>query len=709
MPFQLSPGVNVTEIDLTTIIPAVATTDAAFVGTFQWGPVDEITLINNQETLVSTFGLPNVNTADYWFTASNFLDYGNKLHLVRVVEDSLTTGGANTACESPQAATRLLIKNDDDYAQQDENDFDASFLKWAAAYPGQYGNNLRISICDSAPGQFANIATGETANIIASSADIYVGDNARTTAGNTGFNIGDTVYFTTADSGQVGTTPSGTYEIVAFPEGLGPAGEGAGKYGSVKATLNKVVPIAANNTVINRKWEFYDNFDQAPGTSTYAAARGSANDEIHVVVADSSGQITGVKGQVLEKYPNLSKATDAKGDDGSTLYYKDVINTQSKYIRWLNHTATAVSVSVGEGVTALDRIWGNTAFVAGVTDDIVESFEAIKGDDSRTAATPRLFLPDVKTLKGGNNGISTTPAAFMLGYDKFNDPEETDISIVLGGPHVGTTSQYIIENVAEKRKDAVAFISPRKADVVGTSTLSEKCTDVKDYRLTETEDDGIAGISSSYGVMDSGWKYQYDKFNDTYRWVPLNADIAGLCVRTDNTRDPWWSPAGFNRGAVKNVVKLAWNPQKAHRDELYKNGINPVVTFPGLGTVLFGDKTLQTKPSAFDRINVRRLFIVLEKAIATAAKFTLFEFNDEFTRSQFKNMVEPFLRDVQGRRGIYDFRVVCDETNNTGEVIDRNEFVGDIYIKPARSINFIQLNFIAVRTGVDFEEVVGKF
>ena len=215
--------------------------------------------------------------------------------------------------------------------------------------------------------------------------------------------------------------------------------------------------------------------------------------------------------------------------------------------------------------------------------------------------------------------------------------------------------------------------------------------------------------SSSYATLDSGWKYQFDKYNDLYRFVPLNGDVAGLMVRTDNTRDPWWSPAGFNRGNVKNVVKLPYNPLKAQRDQLYKKGINPIVTFPGQGTVMFGDKTLLAKPSAFDRINVRRLFIVLEKAISTASKFTLFEFNDDFTRAQFRNMVEPFLRDVQGRRGIFDFRVVCDESNNTGEVIDRNEFIGDIYIKPARSINFIQLNFVAVRTGVEFEEVVGQF
>jgi phage tail sheath protein FI len=319
-------------------------------------------------------------------------------------------------------------------------------------------------------------------------------------------------------------------------------------------------------------------------------------------------------------------------------------------------------------------------------------------------------LPDTVSLHSGADGHPTTPSAFLLGYDLFKDSEEIDISMILGGPHGGTVSKYIVESIAEKRKDCVAFISPLKANVnVEAETLSQKTDNVKAYRLTEKSDAGINSLSSSYGVMDSGWKYQYDKFNDKYRWVPLNGDIAGLCARTDQSRDAWWSPAGFNRGHIKNVARLAWNPQKAHRDELYKNGINPVVTIRGQGTVLFGDKTLQAKPSAFDRINVRRLFIVLEKAIATAAKFTLFEFNDEFTRSQFTNMVEPFLRDVQGRRGIYDFKVVCDNTNNTPEVVDRNEFVGDIYIKPARSINFIQLNFVAVRTGVSFEEVVGKF
>ena len=298
-------------------------------------------------------------------------------------------------------------------------------------------------------------------------------------------------------------------------------------------------------------------------------------------------------------------------------------------------------------------------------------------------------------------------------YDKFKSAEDYDISLVLTGKSYGGSNSgrggrvitghqlanYIIDNICERRKDCVAFVSPEKADVVANAT--DITEDVTDFRSQ------VRG--SSYAVMDSGYKYMYDKYNDVYRWVPLNGDIAGLCANTDNVRDPWYSPAGFNRGNIKNVVKLAWNPKKGERDLLYKDGVNPIVNFPGQGIVMFGDKTCLDKPSAFDRINVRRLFIVLEKAIATAAQFTLFEFNDEFTRASFVNLVTPFLRDVQGRRGITDFTVVCDETNNTGEIIDRNEFVGDIYIKPARSINFIQLNFVAVRTGVEFSEVIGNF
>ena len=394
-------------------------------------------------------------------------------------------------------------------------------------------------------------------------------------------------------------------------------------------------------------------------------------DELHVVVADQDGAFTGVPGTVLEVFKGLSRATDAKSEDGATNFYTTVINNGSSYIYNVNHRANAAA---------------NTA-------------------TNLTNSTNVAPL----TLPFGLGADGSTESALSLGtviagYDLFASAESVDISLVLTGKSRGGTNgeqlaNYLIDNIAESRKDCVVFASPDKDDVVNNA--GDESTDVVTFRNSLR--------STSYAVLDSGYKYQYDKYNDIYRFIPLNGDTAGLCVRTDDVRDPWFSPAGFNRGQIKNIVKLAYNPGKAERDILYKAGVNPVVTFPGQGTVLFGDKTLLAKPSAFDRINVRRLFIVLEKAIATATKFTLFEFNDDFTRAQFRNLVEPFLRDVQGRRGIYDFKVVCDTTNNTGEVIDRNEFIGDIYIKPAKSINFIQLNFVAVRTGVEFSEVVGQF
>jgi phage tail sheath protein FI len=377
---------------------------------------------------------------------------------------------------------------------------------------------------------------------------------------------------------------------------------------------------------------------------------------------------SGTAGTVLEKYAFVSKASDAKDDSGNSNYYKNVISNKSKYVWWVAHPATA-KLSSGTA-------WGSTA-----------NASAFK----TTTANVEYSLSNGADGSVGSSQITTA-------WDLFKNAEAVDVSLLVTGTGNSTIATYVITNIAETRKDCVAFVSPEKADVVDNAGNED--TDVVSFR------NGLA--SSSYAVIDSGYKYQYDKYSDVYRWIPLNGDIAGLCVRTDNERDPWFSPGGMNRGQIKNVIKLAWNPTKAERDDLYQKGINPVVSFPGEGTVLYGDKTMLAKPSAFDRINVRRLFITIEKAIARAARFSLFEFNDQFTRAQFVALVEPYLRDVQGRRGITDFRVVCDDTNNTAEVIDRNEFVGDIYIKPARSINFIQLNFVAVRTGVSFNEVVGS-
>ena len=437
-------------------------------------------------------------------------------------------------------------------------------------------------------------------------------------------------------------------------------------------TLGDDYKFASSNSatrVLTRKWEFHNVLDNAPGQSDYVIAFGNSSinsDEMHVVVVDDDGKFTGIPGEILEIYRGVSRATDGKTADGEANFWKDVINQKSQYI-WV---ANALS---GAGEATAENLTDSTL-------DVV-----------------------TYPLQFGKDGADEHSIAISLltnAWDKYKSKEDIDISLVLQGTTRSfVLANYLIDNIAEFRQDCVAFVSPQKADVVANPG-NEAAACVSFRNLLR---------STSYAVMDCGWKYMYDRYNDTYRWIPLNGDIAGLCARTDDTNDPWWAPAGFNRGQLKNIVKLAWNPRQTERDTLYKKNVNPVVSFPGEGTILYGDKTLLAKPSAFDRINVRRLFIVMRKAIAAAAKYTLFEFNDAFTRTMFKNMVNPYLRDIKGRRGIYDFLVVCDDTNNTPTVIDRNEFIGDIYVKPARSINFIYLNFIATPTGVSFNEVIGKF
>ena len=462
----------------------------------------------------------------------------------------------------------------------------------------------------------------------------------------------------------------------SYVNGEGVVGEWAAKY---PGALGNSIKVSMADSQTYTGWAYEAEFDSAPGTSAYVNSVGGSNDELHVVVVDEDGLWTGTQGTVLEKFAFVSKASDARKSDGTNNYYKEAINANSKYVWWMDHT-TSVDTSVA-GVGSSGVNWGSSA--------------ASNGFKDLSAAVSR-------SLSGGEDDYSATDGQLEDGFDLFANAELYDISLVLTGPANAIVSKWVVENVAQVRLDCVAFVSPTNVDsgdpIIGSGS------DAAD-QIVEFRNDASFDVDSSYAVLDSGYKYQYDRYWDKYRWIPLNGDIAGLCARTDYTNDPWWSPGGLNRGQVKNVVKLAFNPGKTERDTLYKAGVNPVVTFPGQGTVLFGDKTLQSKPSAFDRINVRRLFIVLEKAIATAAKYQLFEFNDSFTRAQFKNLVEPFLRDVQGRRGIIDFRVKCDDTNNTGEVIDRNEFVADIFIKPARSINFITLNFVAARTSVNFEEI----
>ena len=426
---------------------------------------------------------------------------------------------------------------------------------------------------------------------------------------------------------------------------------------------------SANATAFST-WTYAPDFNGVPTTSNWVSSRGGSNDEMHIIVVDTLGHFGGTPNTVLERFSYVSKAFDATNDDGTSNYYLNVINDRSKYIYVMHHAQKANGA-------ADTTTWGlpaaNTQFAEGATNY-------------------------TGTLSGGADA-APTDGNLTQAFDHFEDSEKADVSLLMTGPASQTVAEYIVNNIAETRRDLVTFISPPQAAVV--NNMGYEANDIITHRNLFN--------SSSYAIMDSGYKKQFDKYNNVYRWVPLNGDIAGLCAHTDYTNAAWWSPAGLNRGLIKNVVQLAWSPNQADRDTLYKNSINPVVSMSGVGTVLYGDKTMTSKPSAFDRINVRRLFIVLEKSISKAAKYSLFEFNDEFTRSQFVALVEPFLRDVKGRRGIYDFKVVCDETNNTPQVIDSNQFVGDIYIKPARSINFIQLNFVAVRTGVAFSEIVGKF
>jgi len=631
MAFQLSPGVNVSEIDLTTVVPAVGTTQGAFSGAFQWGPIEKRILVDSEVKLVERFGKPDANTATSFFTAANFLAYGNNLRIVRAAN---TTSNCSTS-----SGTGIYIKHEEDY---EENYFngEAAVGDWAARYVGGLGDSLRISICPSANAFSGNLTSLAS---ITSNASIV---------GNTTINLSSSGATWIANNDLISVDAGTTYIRVA-------------QVSTTVVTLATALTTAVSaGQPVLRKWQYADNFDAAPGTSTYVADKGGSRDEMHIIVIDEDGKFSGTANTVLEKYAFVSKASDARSDNGSSIYYPRVIFNKSKYVYWMDHT----SGGTNWGTAALGTTYTNLNAGVGVS------------------------------LSGGTT-VTPTDADTIRGYGYFADPEIVDISLVLGGVASQTVATYLIGSVAEARKDCLVFLSPRRDDVVDAP--GNERANITTFRNLLT--------SSSYAVIDSAWKYQYDKYNDVYRYVPMNGDTAGLCVRTDVERDPWFSPAGFNRGQIKNVIRLSFNPTKAERDELYKIGVNPVVTFPGEGTILFGDKTLLAKPSAFDRINVRRLFIVLEKAIAKAAKFSLFEFNDEFTRAQFVALVEPFLRDVRGRRGIYDYRVVCDETNNTGEVIDRNEFIGDIYIKPARSINFIQLNFVAVRTGVAFDEVVGKF
>jgi len=661
MAFQVSPGVLVTEKDLTNVIPAVSTTSGAIVITAAKGPVSEITSISSEQELVEVFGKPNSSNFEEWFTASNFLGYGNNLKIVRP-----ETGMVNAAV----SGTAVIIRNTSHYLTS-FSDGSGSVGAYAAREPGILGNSLRVSKCSNSTA-FGPQSTGAAGTGAVNDASAAVGDTAITVDDGTLFQVGDLLEF--GDTSVFTAVPSGHYyKITAISTHLLTVARfniatGATESGGLRHAV-------VDNALIKRHWEYYFNFTNAPTTTDDVSNAGGSLDELHIVVSDEDGAITGTAGTILETFEGVSQASDAKTSQGNSNYYADVLYQKSQYVYWMDHETTLGDAGELKASNTFDQV-GSSAFA-------VFNY----------------------SLANGTDDYAATQGEITLAYDLFSDAESVDISLLMCGPSqtgadaTGDTKATAVMDIATTRKDCVAFISPARADVVDITSGIIQTANVKSFA------EGLP--SSSYAVIDSGYKYMYDKYNDVYRFVPLNGDTAGLCARTDNIADAWFSPGGFNRGQIRGAVKLAFNPNQLQRDELYRSRVNPVVAFPGQGTVLFGDKTAQLKPSAFDRINVRRLFIVLEKAISTASKFQLFEFNDEFTRAQFRNLVEPFLRDVQGRRGVTDFSVVCDDTNNTGDVIDRNEFRADIFIKPARSINFIQLNFVATRSGVAFSEVAG--
>lgn len=631
MAFLLSPGVQVTEKDFTSIVPAVSTSAGAFAGGFRWGPVMEPIVIASENELVQRFGSPNDGTAMSFFSAANFLAYANNLLVVRTD----ATGNKNAVSTQTGVVSGITV---------------------TAGGSGYITPVVTVSAPQTVGGVQATASATMVGGVITAITVTNPGSGYTTAT------------VTITDSGGTPTTVAtatavvtvGGIKINNFEEyetnyinGAGLVGEFAAKY---PGSLGNSLKVSMADSATFALWAYKDEFDGVPSTK-----------EVHVIVIDEDGAITGTAGSILEKFSYLHKGSNGRRLDGTNAYYKYVINNSSKYIYWMDHP-------VGSD-------WGK--------------------EDGTGVTFTVLSAAVTASLSGGADDFNITDGNKQNAYALFNNVETYDISLVIGGKATAVVATYIINNVVESRKDCVAFFSPEDVDtgeiIIGSG--AQTATKIVEFR------DALP--STSYAVLDSGYKYQYDRYNDVYRWVPLNADVAGLCARTDFTDDPWFSPGGYTRGQVKNVVKLSYNPDQTGRDVLYKSGVNPVVSFAGQGTILYGDKTLFAKPSAFDRINVRRLFIVLEKAIATAAKYQMFEFNDSFTRAQFRSMVEPFLRDVQGRRGITDFRVKCDEANNTGEVIEANRFVADIFIKPARSINFISLNFVAARSSVSFEEIGG--
>ena len=721
MPLNLaSPGIVVKEVDLTIgRVDPTAEGIGAIVGPFEKGPVNEPVLINNERELLNTFGSPyaNDNQFETWLVASSYLAYGGSLQVVRSDDTDFINAFAGVATTGPK------IRSYEDYVNLGYDENILTGVTVAARNPGSWGNGMKVAIIDSKADQILSgfsttsldgvaVGMGVTQSMqgrvsvglgTTSSLDGYL-KGIITEVGTGQISVKVLEHVSAAGTAtQVDYQPGGTYAFAkASVLGIHTAGVNTAFSTATGTTQqdwfdNQTIAVNSNTSI---SW---NTLADRPGTSVYAEDKGARFDEVHVVVFDADGDVTGNAGTILEKHVSLSKATDAEFSAGAPSYWRKYTAENSEYI---------FAGGAPAGITT-------TGFTSGTFDIATDNGWDQPASGIQFAGTGNQLL----TFAGGKNygGISTVTSDGALsagvgdlasGYDLFMNTEEYSINFVLmgGAGYERTSAQALaskVINVADTRKDCVAFVSPCRSEMLTTSgngyTVKGAST------ITDNVLEFYAPIpSSSYGVLDSGYKYMYDRFNDTFRYVPLNGDVAGMCARNDATNFPWFSPAGTARGSVLNGVKLAYNPSQAQRDRLYSARINPVIFTPGGGINLFGDKTALNKASAFDRINVRRLFIYLEQAISGAARDVMFEFNDALTRSSFVNAVEPFLRDVQAKRGIQDFRLICDESNNTAAVIDSNEFVADIFIKPSRSINFVGLTFVATRSGVSFSEVVGN-
>jgi len=650
MAFSVSPSVIVREVDASQAVPGVATAPAAIAGIFKWGPTNDPILITSENQLVDRFGTPTDDNYETFFTATDYLSYSNALYVARADDGSATASGTSEVLD----ANNNVIAEDSVYAAFD------------AKYPGALGNSIEVSWATASSFTDTIAAVGdidanavsnsevsqtvdfnaselsfETANTV-SAPSVYVGDVLVLGNSSVGFQELTVTTVTSTDieqefgSGNTAVTATiGTTTELTFST----------RYTLAETDLSKLSIV--------KKWQYNAMFGKAP------AAGG-----IHVAVIDKDGGITGTPNEVLEIFENLSTTEGAVNPQGAASYYHTVIDNSSSWIQVANTAVVTAAITNEESVG---------------TEKLNQYERMAGGTDASTETTATL-------------------SSLAFAWDTFKNTNEIDISFILQGKgdDLGVRANYIISNVADYRRDCVAFISPSKEAVVDELKTNSKMENAIAYRNKIQ--------NSSYAFIDSGYKYRYDKYNDKYRWTPLNGDMAGLSARVD----PWESPAGYRKGIIKNIVKLAFNPSKPQRDVLYSADVNPVMSQAGRGIVLFGDKTGLGIDSAFDRLNVRRLFIAVEKSIATAAESFLFEFNDDFSQTQFKNIVEPFLRDIQGRRGIIDFRVVSDSTVNTPEVVDANKFRASIFIKPARSINVIELTFVATRTGVEFDEIVGQ-